>query len=128
MGADLFESYVDSIIATMALGAIAVFSTQLAPSLTTAWFLPMLVAGGGIIASIIGIFAVRVGKVKAKMGALLNALRRGTVIASILTGVFAFLAVHFLAPSERAPTTSPPIPTNRHWASRNPPRPERGHC
>ena len=99
MGADLFESYVDSIIATMALGAIAVSTTHLAPSLTTAWFLPMLVAGGGIIASIIGIFAVRVGKVKAKMGALLNALRRGTVIASILTGVFAFLAVHFLGVS-----------------------------
>ena len=105
MGADLFESYVDSIIATMALGTIAVFSTQLAPNLATAWFLPMLVAGGGIIASIIGIFAVRVGKAKAKMGALLNALRRGTVISSILTGVFAFLAVYFLGAS-----------TNIFWA------------
>jgi len=99
MGADLFESYVDSIIATMALGTIAVFSTQLAPNLATAWFLPMLLAAGGIIASIIGIFAVRVGKVKAKMGALLNALRRGTVIASVLTGAFAFLAVYFLGAS-----------------------------
>jgi K(+)-stimulated pyrophosphate-energized sodium pump len=99
MGADLYESYVDSIIATMALGTIAVFSTQLVPDLTTAWFLPMLVAAGGIIASIIGIFAVRVGKVKAAMGALLNALRRGTVISSILTGVFAFLAVYFLGAS-----------------------------
>jgi len=105
MGADLFESYVDSIIATMALGTIAVFSTQLVPNLATAWFLPMLVAGGGIIASIIGIFAVRVGKAKAKMGALLNALRRGTVISSILTGVFAFLAVYFLGAS-----------TNIFWA------------
>ncbi|MDD5509597.1 MAG: sodium-translocating pyrophosphatase [Dehalococcoidales bacterium] len=99
MGADLYESYVDSIIATMALGTIAVFSTHLVPDLTTAWFLPMLVAGGGIIASIIGIFAVRVGKAKAAMGALLNALRRGTVISSILTGVFAFLAVYFLGAS-----------------------------
>jgi len=105
MGADLFESYVDSIIATMALGTIAVFSTQLVPNLATAWFLPMLVAAGGIIASIIGIFAVRVGKAKAKMGALLNALRRGTVISSILTGVFAFLAVYFLGAS-----------TNIFWA------------
>ena len=105
MGADLFESYVDSIIATMALGTIAVVSTQLVPNLATAWFLPMLVAAGGIIASIIGIFAVRVGKAKAKMGALLNALRRGTVISSILTGVFAFLAVYFLGAS-----------TNIFWA------------
>ena len=97
MGADLFESYVDSIIATMALAAIAVFSAKLTDNTATAWFLPMLVAAGGIVASIIGIFAVRIsGKVTAKMGALLNALRRGTIIASILTAVFAFLAVHFL--------------------------------
>ena len=100
MGADLFESYVSSIIATMALGMVAVFSINLGESLVpdtgTAWFLPMLVAAGGIIASIIGIFAVRVGGKVAKIGALLNALRRGTVIASILTAVFAFLAVYFL--------------------------------
>jgi K(+)-stimulated pyrophosphate-energized sodium pump len=97
MGADLFESYVDSIIATMALAAVAVFSAKLTDNTATAWFLPMLVAAGGIIASIIGIFAVRIsGKVVAKMGALLNALRRGTILASVLTAVFAFLAVHFL--------------------------------
>jgi K(+)-stimulated pyrophosphate-energized sodium pump len=97
MGADLFESYVDSIIATMALAAIAVFSAKLTDNTATAWFLPMLVAAGGIVASIIGIFAVRIsGKVAAKMGALLNALRRGTILASVLTAVFAFLAVHFL--------------------------------
>jgi len=97
MGADLFESYVDSIIATMALAAVAVFSAKLTDNTATAWFLPMLVAAGGIIASIIGIFAVRIsGKVAAKMGALLNALRRGTILASVLTAVFAFLAVHFL--------------------------------
>jgi K(+)-stimulated pyrophosphate-energized sodium pump len=96
MGADLFESYVDSIIATMALGTIAAFSIKLPNvNLATAWFLPMMVAAGGIVASIIGIFLVRVGK-QAKMGALLNALRRGTVTASILTAVFAFLAVYLL--------------------------------
>ncbi len=96
MGADLFESYVDSIIATMVLGTIAVFSTKLMPDITTAWLLPMMVAAGGIIASIIGIFAVRVSGKAAKMSALLNALRRGTVLASVLTAVFAFLAVYFL--------------------------------
>ncbi len=99
MGADLFESYVDSIIATMALGTIAAFSITLdkplVPNMATAWFLPMIVVAGGIIASIIGIFLVRVGE-KAKMGALLNALRRGTFSASALTAVFAFLAVYFL--------------------------------
>jgi len=99
MGADLFESYVDSIIATMTLGMIAVFSVTLGKSIVpdeaTAWFLPMLVAAGGIIASIIGVFLVRVGE-KAEMGALLNALRRGTFSASILTAIFSFLAVYFL--------------------------------
>ena len=105
MGADLFESYVDSIIATMTLGMIAVFSTELSKSLfpgvpeqlamAKAWFLPMMVASGGIIASIIGVFLVRVGE-KPEMGALLNALRRGTFSSSILAAVFAFLAVYFL--------------------------------
>lgn len=99
MGADLFESYVDSIIATMTLGMIAVFSLNLdkslVPDMATAWFLPMMVAAGGIIASIIGVFLVRVGE-KVEMGALLNALRRGTFSASIFTAIFAFLAVYFL--------------------------------
>ena len=99
MGADLFESYVDSIIATMTLGMIAVFSTTLDKSLVpdeaSAWFLPILVAAGGILASIIGIFMVRVSE-KLKMKALLNALRRGTFSASILTAGFSLLAVYFL--------------------------------
>jgi K(+)-stimulated pyrophosphate-energized sodium pump len=105
MGADLFESYVDSIIATMTLGMIAIFSAALGKSLfpgvpeqvamAKAWFLPMMVAAGGIIASIIGVFLVRVGE-KPEMGALLNALRRGTFSASILAAIFSFLAVYFL--------------------------------
>jgi K(+)-stimulated pyrophosphate-energized sodium pump len=99
MGADLFESYVGSIIATMTLGSIAAFSSalgrSLVPDMATAWFLPMLVAAGGIVASIIGIFLVRVGE-KPEMGALLNALRRGTFVAAILTAAFSFLAVYFL--------------------------------
>ena len=99
MGADLFESYVDSIIATMTLGTIAVFSTRLdtslVPDLSTAWWLPMLVAAGGIVASIIGIFSVRVGE-KLQMTALLNALRKGTYIAAVLSVVFSFAAVSLL--------------------------------
>ena len=99
MGADLFESYVSSIIATMALGTMAVFSAplgkSLVPSEAGAWFLPMLVAAGGIVASIIGILLVRVGE-KLEMAALLNALRRGMFSSAILTAVFAFLVVYFL--------------------------------
>jgi len=98
MGADLFESYVDSIIATMALCMMAFTATMVnpvVPNTETAYFLPMMVAAGGIIASIIGVFLVRVGE-KPEMGALLNALRRGTFSASILAAVFAFLAVYLL--------------------------------
>ncbi|MFA5316678.1 MAG: sodium-translocating pyrophosphatase [Dehalococcoidales bacterium] len=99
MGADLFESYVDSIIATMALATIAVMSPHLSrglvPDLATAWWLPMIVAAGGIIASIIGIFMVRVG-VKTEMKGLLNALRLGTYTSSILVIIFSFLGVIWL--------------------------------
>ncbi len=99
-GADLFESYVESIIATMALSSAAVLSLRaggplLVPNKETAWFLPMMVAAGGIIASIIGVFFVRVGK-KTDMKALLGALRNGTWIASILAVVFSWMAVYFL--------------------------------
>ncbi|MBE0415008.1 MAG: sodium-translocating pyrophosphatase [Dehalococcoidia bacterium] len=98
MGADLFESYVDAIIATMALSMLAWSATMtapLTPDKETAWYLPMMVAAGGIIASIIGAFLVRVGE-KPEMSALLGALRRGTFSASILTAGFAALAVYFL--------------------------------
>ncbi|MCJ7807469.1 MAG: sodium-translocating pyrophosphatase [Dehalococcoidia bacterium] len=94
MGADLFESYVDSIIATITLATVAV-TAGLVVSEETAWYLPMMVATGGIIAALIGVFLVKVGD-KPEMKALLNALRRGTFGASILTAVFAALTVYFL--------------------------------
>ncbi len=97
MGADLFESYVESIIAAMTLAALAV-SIGIVTNPQTAWYLPILIAGGGIIASIIGCFLVRVGD-KPEMGALLGALRWGTLSASVLTAVFAFLVVYLLGAS-----------------------------
>ena len=105
MGADLFESYIESVIATMTLclvatGAIIVSGDvfNLVPSVQLAWYLPMLIAAGGIIASVIGCFLVRVGE-KPEMSALLGALRRGTLGAAILTAIFSFLVVHFLGAS-----------------------------
>jgi K(+)-stimulated pyrophosphate-energized sodium pump len=100
MGADLFESYVDSIIATITLAMVAMMPSikggvPLVPNEKAAWYLPMMVASGGIIASIIGAFMVRVGE-KPEMEALLTALRRGTFSASILTAIFAYLAVWLL--------------------------------
>lgn len=96
MGADLFESYVDAIIATMALGMVGVnfFGNDIMTQ-ATSWWLPLLIAAGGIVSSIIGVFLVRVGD-KPEMSALLGALRRGTISASVLTAVFAALIVLWL--------------------------------
>ncbi len=94
MGADLFESYVEAIIAAMTLAALAV-GIGVVTNNQTAWYLPILVAAGGIIASIIGSFMVRVGE-KPEMSALLGALRRGTLSSSILTAIFSFLVIFFL--------------------------------
>jgi K(+)-stimulated pyrophosphate-energized sodium pump len=98
MGADLFESYVDAIIATMALSVVAWSATMvspLAPSQEAAWSLPMMIAAGGIAASIFGAFLVRVGE-KPEMKALLGALRRGTFGASFMVAGIAAIAVHVL--------------------------------
>ena len=97
MGADLFESYVEANIAAMTLAALAV-GIGTVTNTQTAWYLPLLISAGGIIASIIGSFLVRVGE-KPEMGALLGALRRGTLSASILTAVFSFLVIYFLGAS-----------------------------
>ncbi len=95
MGADLFESYIESIIATMTLCAVAI-AFGLVADVAAAWYMPLLIAVGGIVASIIGCFLVRVGE-KVEMGALLGALRRGTLSATILTAIFGFLVIYFLA-------------------------------
>jgi len=101
MGADLLESYVETVIATMTLTtvgvAVAPWVTNLFPGLPAeaAWWLPLLIMAGGVVASIIGCFLVRVGE-KGDMSALLAALRRGTLGATILTAVFGFLVIYFL--------------------------------
>ena len=98
MGADLLESYVETVIATMTLTtvgvAVAPWVTNLFPGLPieAAWWLPLLIMAGGVVASIIGCFLVRVGE-KVDMSALLGALRRGTLGATILTAVFGFLVI-----------------------------------
>ena len=109
MGADLFESYVETVIATMTLTTIGAMvapwvTGMLFPALPVqvalqhAWWLPLLIMAGGIVASVIGCFLVRIGE-KVEMGALLGALRRGTLGATILAAVFGFLAIHFLGAS-----------------------------
>jgi len=93
-GADLYESYVESIIATITLSSLAVTASGagkvLVSSEKIAWYIPMLVAAVGIVSSIIGVFLVRVQE-KASMQQLLNAIHTGTTAASILAAIGSFL-------------------------------------
>ena len=93
MGADLYESYCGSILATSALGAAAamggiaadgsVFAGGAESLQIKAIFAPMLIAAVGILLSIIGIFRVRT-KEDATMKDLLGSLNAGTNMSSIL--------------------------------------------
>ena len=89
MGADLFESYVGSIISAIALvGAGALFAMQ-GTEMTQALF-PLLLAGAGIIAAILGTFLVRSGE-QADFERLLWALRYGIFAAGGILIIFAAL-------------------------------------
>ena len=90
MGADLYESYCGSILATAALGAAAFMATGDVDMQFKAVIAPMLIAAVGIILSIIGIFAVRT-KEDAGMKGLLRSLSLGTNLSSALIVVATFL-------------------------------------
>ncbi|MEC9365431.1 MAG: sodium-translocating pyrophosphatase [Chloroflexota bacterium] len=81
MGADLFESYVGSIIATVALAAVG--ATAIGGEQLDLVLFPLLVASIGIFSSIIGTFLVRTGE-GADMGRLLWSLRTGIFAAGAL--------------------------------------------
>ena len=88
MGADLYESYCGSILATMALGASAYFSQGTAVQMR-AIFAPMMIAAIGVILSIVGIYVVRT-KEGASLKDLLGSLSRGTNLSAILIALLSF--------------------------------------
>ena len=89
MGADLYESYAGSILATAALGAAAFAKSAIDGMQLKAIFAPMLIAAVGVLLSIIGIFMVRT-KEDTSMKQLLGALSRGTNTSSILIAIATF--------------------------------------
>lgn len=89
MGADLYESYAGSILATMALGASAFATSAVEGMQIKAVLAPSLIAAVGVILSIIGIFVVKTDE-NAGMKQLLAALSRGTNTAAALIAVAAF--------------------------------------
>ena len=94
MGADLYESYCGSILATMALGASAFFMAGESMQMK-AVFAPMLIAAVGVILSVMGIFTVRT-KENAGMSQLLKSLGFGTNISAVLIAVATFVIMYVL--------------------------------
>ena len=90
MGADLYESYVGSIISTAALAVAAGYSVQ-------GVALPMFIAALGVVASLVGTFFIKTEE-GASQRNLLKALRTGTYISAVLIAVIAFVAIKVLLP------------------------------
>ena len=96
MGADLYESYVGSLLSTCALGVVA-FNGIEGIKAVNAVALPLVMAAIGVICSLIGSFLLRT-KENASQKALLGALSRGTNFAAIVTALLSLLAVLWLLP------------------------------
>ena len=90
MGADLYESYVGSIVSTSALAVAAGFGMN-------GVGVPMMLAAMGVLCSLFGTFFVRT-KEGASQKNLLRALRTGTYISAILIAILSFFAVRWLLP------------------------------
>ncbi len=86
MGADLFESYVDSIISTIAIGVM--FSSVMGDIV----ILPLLIAGIGIIASVIGIAAV----IALRNQDPSKAMNTGVITSAVIMTILAGIALYFL--------------------------------
>ena len=95
MGADLYESYCGSVLATAALGAAAFASVGSEAMQLKAVLAPMLIAAVGIVLSIFGIFLVRT-KEGASMRELLRSLGRGVNVSSALIAVATFGILYLL--------------------------------
>ncbi|MCM8819898.1 MAG: sodium-translocating pyrophosphatase, partial [Candidatus Omnitrophica bacterium] len=87
MGADLYESYVGSIVATSALGVASGLGIK---GVTV----PMVMATVGVVSSIIGTFFVR-SKEEASQKALLVALRKGIFVSAILVAIVSYFLIYF---------------------------------
>ena len=112
MGADLFESYVDSIIAAIALtivfisfafgldkedpAYVATLVEHIAEYMDVYIVLPIVIAGAGIVASLIGIFLVRTSSEKPDQDVLLMALRRAVYISAVLVVIVSIAFVYLV--------------------------------
>jgi K(+)-stimulated pyrophosphate-energized sodium pump len=93
MGADLFGSYVATILATMVLGREVVANGDAFDGMSPI-LLPMVIAGMGIVFSLIGILMVRVKE----GGNVQGALNLGNWVSIILTGIASFFLINWMLP------------------------------
>ncbi|RJX34377.1 MAG: sodium-translocating pyrophosphatase [Desulfarculus sp.] len=110
MGADIFESYVGSIIATIAIGAtigsadlkaLGVTAGDMATKLQLMAY-PIIVAMAGLLASFVGVFSIKVFEKGSPQGAL----RYTTFVAAIVFAILAYVGIYIL----------PAVPNNAWWA------------
>lgn len=95
MAADLFETYVVTLIAAMVLGSLS-FSRM-----TQAIYLPLLLASVAILASIISTFFVRLGKKQV----IIDALYKGLLVAGILSAIGFYFLISLMSPSFKIPAS-----------------------
>jgi len=88
MGADLYESYVGSVLSASALGAFAGMDER-------GFIIPFLIAVAGVLASIIGTFFVRTGE-NASQRSLLSSLRRGVYAATGIMALASGAIIHLV--------------------------------
>jgi len=104
MGADLFGSYVATVLAAMVLGNYVIRDMSSASQFTDAFngtgpiLLPILIAGLGIIFSIIGTVFIRIKDNDAKEPEVQRALNMGNWSAIVLTAVASFFAIKWMLP------------------------------
>ena len=104
MGADLFGSYVATVLASMVLGNYIIKDMADAGVVNSAFdgmgpiLLPVMIAGVGIIASIIGTFLIRIKDNKAKEVQVQGALDRGNIVSIIITAISGWFLIDLMLP------------------------------
>ncbi|MEC7945664.1 MAG: sodium-translocating pyrophosphatase [Bacteroidota bacterium] len=104
MGADLFGSYVATVLASMVLGNYIIKDMADAGVVNSAFdgmgpiLLPVMIAGVGIIASIIGTFLIRIKDNSAKEAQVQGALDRGNIVSIIITAIAGWFLIDFMLP------------------------------
>lgn len=115
MGADLFESYVGSIIGTMVLGAAFMTIPEWADSFNglSAVLLPLVLAGTGILTSIFGTFFVRVKE----GGNPQTALNMGEFLSAVIMLAASWVIIHWMLPASWTFNGIEYTPSGVFWAT-----------